>query len=37
MTGLVDVESLLVRQTIEQFLIGLLQRAGHFADDHRQL
>ncbi len=37
MTGLVGVEPIFARQTLQQSLIGLLQRAGHFTDDRRQL
>ena len=37
MAGLVDVELLFVRQAIQKFLIGLLQRTSHLTDDRRQL
>src|SRR5208282_4667909 len=36
-TSLVDVEPLLVRQALQQFLIGLLQRLTHLGNDIRQL
>src|SRR6202035_1523924 len=35
--GLVDVEMRFVRQAIQKFLIGLLQRTSHLSDDRRQL
>src|SRR5208337_687199 len=36
-TGLVDIEPILIRQTLQQVLIGLLQRLAHLGDDVRQL
>ena len=35
--SLVDVEPIFVRQAIQKFLIGLLQRTSHLTDDRRQL
>ena len=37
MAGLVDVELVLLRQAMQKFLIGLLQRTSYLADDRRQL
>ena len=37
MTCLVNVEPLFVRQTLQEFLIGLLQRLTHLGNDVRQL
>ena len=37
MAGLVNVDTLFVRQAIQKFLIGLLQRTSHLANDRREL